>query len=121
MRIASATLHRESRVPSQQILAALIDHASVIASAVGTQARRKQVEGAFCVKIQSSLTRAFVLRRVMPEPRWLVPREPEPIGEDIMNDATKRAASGGALSHMLAHAMAVTAFLVIAVCVFYVR
>lgn len=57
----------------------------------------------------------------MPEPRWLAPREPEPIGEDIMNDATKRAASGSALSHMLAHAMAVTAFLVIAVCVFYVR
>jgi hypothetical protein len=50
------------RVPSQQILAALIDHASVIALAVGTQARRKQVEGAFCVKINSSLARAFVLR-----------------------------------------------------------
>ncbi len=38
-----------------------------------------------------------------------------------MNDATKRAASRGAFSHMLSHAMAVTALLVIAVCVFYVR
>jgi len=37
-----------------------------------------------------------------------------------MNDATKRAGSG-ALSHMLAHIMAVTALLVIAACVFYVR
>ncbi len=46
--------------------------------------------------------------------------EPKPIGEDIMNDATKRAGTG-ALAHMLSHVMAVTALLVIAVCVFYVR
>lgn len=56
----------------------------------------------------------------MPEPLWPAPREPKPIGEDIMNDATKRA-SGGTLAHMLSHVMAVTALLVIAVCVFYVR
>ncbi len=56
----------------------------------------------------------------MPEPLWLAPRGLKPIGEDIMNDATKRAGTG-ALAHMLSHVMAVTALLVIAVCVFYVR
>lgn len=56
----------------------------------------------------------------MPEPLWLAPSELKPTGEDIMNDATKRA-STGTLAHMLSHVMAVTALLVIAVCVFYVR
>ncbi len=37
-----------------------------------------------------------------------------------MNDATKRAGTR-ALTHTLAHVMAVTALLVIALCVFYVR
>jgi hypothetical protein len=41
-------------------------------------------------------------------------------GEDIMTDATKRTTSG-ALAQLSAHVMAVTALLVIAACIFYVR
>jgi hypothetical protein len=51
----------------------------------------------------------------MPEPHW-----PKPNGEDIMTDATKRTASG-ALADMFAHIMAVTALLVIAAFLFYVK
>lgn len=42
------------------------------------------------------------------------------MGEDIMTDATKRTASG-TLADMIAHVTAVTALLIIAACVFYVR
>jgi hypothetical protein len=51
----------------------------------------------------------------MPEPHW-----PKPNGEDIMTDATKRTAFS-TLADMFAHVMAVTALLVIAACIFYVK
>jgi hypothetical protein len=41
-------------------------------------------------------------------------------GRTAMNDATKRAASG-AFSQVFAHVLTVSALLVIAACVFYVR
>ena len=45
--------------------------------------------------------------------------EPEQ-GEDTKNDATRRAAPG-AVSHVFAHVLAVSALLIIAACIFYVR
>jgi hypothetical protein len=76
--------------------------------------RAQQFQGAFRVNIDSILARA---QAATSHARTTLAKTD---GEDIMTDATKRIASR-TLADMFAHVMAVTALLVIAAFVFYVK
>jgi hypothetical protein len=53
-----ASMTTQRALHHKQILAALLDHACVIASSAGTRMRAQQFQGAFRVNIDSVLTRA---------------------------------------------------------------